>query len=179
MKNIDNPKALTREALALQAFSWARNLIPLVRQQKDSETRTILFGSLCIYYSRPFTNSNGFGMISDSVIPQALKATHQKVINYRHTIIAHSDISAEVNRIYFRSDGNSLLFENRHKAPTVQHLADVEVLINTVYDKTNKRIDECLNEGVPKTIVYDTGLYQLSITDAENWIEKIEDDGLG
>ncbi|MDF7809653.1 hypothetical protein P4E94_19600 [Pontiellaceae bacterium B12219] len=179
MKKIQDPKMLTREALAQQAFSWALSLIPSTKKHKETEARAILFGAVCIYYARPFTSNKGFGMISPDIVPEDMKITHTRIIKNRHRIIAHSDIGEEINRLYIRSDGNSALVENRHKAPDDDFLLEVEKLIKIVLEKTKVRINESLNSGVSSETKLAKGLYRFSVGEPPVWLEEIEDDGLG
>lgn len=179
MRKIEDPNKLTRECLAQQAFCWALSLIPLARQQQESEVKAILYGSICVYYSRPFTNNSGFGKISEKNVPEELMDIHNKVIEYRNKVIAHSDINDDVNRLFIRSDGKTACVENRHKAPTDDHLADVEVLIKSVLDVTKSRTLECLNGGDLSTTKMPKGLYRLSVGKPPVWLEPVEDDGLG
>lgn len=184
MKAIDSPGGLTRAILAMQAFNSALALLPLVRMQKDTHAGAVIYGALCVYYARPFTNNGGFGMLSPKFIPADLKPIHDKLLMYRRKIAAHSDANHEyegvsVNNVYFRSDGQGLYVEDRHLCPTNDFCNRIDMLLNNVRSVLSDAIGKCLNEGPPSYHSFPKGLYQLKGDDKLDWkFVPVPNDGL-
>lgn len=182
--DLKSPAELVRAVLAMQAVSAARAFLPLIRMQTDSQCGAILFGALCAYYARPFTNNKGLGMLSPKVVPSESSATHEKLLLYRHKIAAHSDSDHEhegvaINSVFFRSNGGHVIVEDRHLCPSADYLMEVETLLDAVRSRLSEAVGRCLNTGPASKTAYPAGLYQLCGKGEQDWnFVAVPDDGL-
>lgn len=168
----------------MQAVGSARAFLPLIRMQSDSQCGAILFGALCAYYARPFTDNRGLGQLSPKVVPSELKSTHEKLLLLRNKVAAHSDSDHEhngvsVNAVYFRSDGKQVIVEDRHLCPSGDFLTEVERLLDCVRSRLSDAVTRCLNTGPASSTAHPPGLYQLRVDGGQEWkFVAVPDDGL-
>jgi hypothetical protein len=169
----------------MQAVHSARAFLPLIRMQADSQCAAILFGALCAYYTRPFTRSKGLGRLPPGFVPDELMGIHEKLRLYRNKVAAHSDSDHEhegvaVNSVFFRSNGNHVIVEDRHLCPSADFLVEVERLLDVVKSLLSDAVGRCLNSGPPSKTAYPAGLYHLRGKGEQEWnFVAVQDDGLG
>ena len=180
MRPIGNPKNLNRAILALQAIRRAISLLSLIRLQNENNARMTLYGALCTYYSRPFLQSKGYGSLSTKFIPVELQSLHDDIIDYRNTIIAHTDSDHQykdvsVNCAYLVSEGCGLYVTEIYKTPSNEYLSKVDRLLKEVEAKLSASVTDCLNNGPPSKMTFSKGTYRLKLDGQDNWFEKVED----
>ena len=184
MIRIRNAKDLTKTILALQAIKWGQAFVPLIRMQSRTEERAALYGALCVYYARAFTDNSGFGMLSSKAVSAATKPLHDTLLRHRHESAAHSDAAHEfrgilINRAYLRSDGAKLSLEDRHLSPGPSLLAEIESHLATLATTLHDAVGEYMRTGPPSHTRYPKGLYLVDVNCSQGWnLIPVEDDGL-
>lgn len=177
MKEIKTSKSLNRAFLALQSFKRAKALLPLVRMQTDENAKSALYGALCVYYAKPFTQSNLIGSISREEVPAKYQDTHDELILYRHKVAAHSNgahaIQNEtINCVYFIHDENGLTGEELYPYPNEKFCNNIEMLLTEMEDSASKVIKTCMVTGPPSKMKFENGRYKLSLEKDNTWFIK-------
>jgi len=187
MKPPTTQSELTRNILALQAMDSALWFLKLISAETDSESVFKLYGGLCVFYARPFTNSHGFDRIEPSIlVSNNLSDVHATLMEHRNELIAHSDskhisAGAKINQAYVRVDAHGIYIENRHISPSQQQLNRIKQLIvhirNAISSSTTSFLEQSTEQFFPNGL--QPGLYQVNTnTDAQTWLEAVPDDGL-
>lgn len=103
---------LHRVAVAARDIECARHgfqlLLDLGCEPADNNYQPILFGAVASY-ARPFSSNDGFGLLPTrwrKFKSQTLAAAHGELIEYRNTVVAHSDINT--NKLYIYPTGVAL-----------------------------------------------------------------------
>lgn len=184
MKPIENPIELNCAVIAQQGFGWARSLLLQVGKHQESESRAVLFGAVCVYYARAFTNNRGLGKLLIEFATDRQQELHDDLVRQRDKVAAHSDLDhtfddSSVSGVYFRSSDGFLEVENRHMNPAPDYLVEIEKHIDAVMQQVSKLILACLNTGEPSRTRFPNGLYKLSSGEGDAWkFEPVDDDGL-
>jgi hypothetical protein len=91
MKNACEEKFVFHN-LAIADFNEASGCLNAIKQYKRGLTSTTMVKNAIIAYSRPFTKCRGKRCLDKKVIPKGYISLHEKVLQYRNRIIAHTDL---------------------------------------------------------------------------------------
>ena len=116
-------------------------ILELNCEPADNRYQTLLFGAV-ISYARPFTSNDGFGTLPrkwQKFDSQDLQNLHTKIIDYRNTVAAHSDIKH--NKLYIYPRGSILRIGEISQALDEPMYAIATPLLNK--DEIPKYIELC------------------------------------
>ncbi|MFG0292612.1 MAG: hypothetical protein ACF8MJ_05605 [Phycisphaerales bacterium JB050] len=175
-------RRLTKLVLGLQSTRYAYSFLKLIRSQSGNRERSVLFGALCMYCSKPYIRSNVFGSFDSCFIPGSLADIHAALLNHRHKFSAHYDGNYEVgghpvNSLFFRVEDGSVLIEDRYPVFDEDYLEQVDELLRFVEEQFSGQIHRILCVDKAVSMRMEKGLYRLDHqNDSRCSIVKIEDE---
>ncbi len=177
MNEIKTAKSLNKAFLALQSFKRAKALLPIVKMQTDENAKSTLYGALCVFYARPFTQGEKIGRIEPDEVPINLKDTHDELMTFRHKVAAHSDgvheiLDEAVNCVKFVNDESGFRMEEFYPCPTDHLLENIGKLIDEMLSAVCTVITDCMENGVPASFNFEQGTYKINIENNSSWFTK-------
>jgi hypothetical protein len=132
--------------VANYSFELVRNVLRSIREGNHSERSPeyymIMVGLICIY-ARPFTYNEPVGKLSDEIVPEEFKKLHDDILEKRHTIFAHAEVSVLIgeedypNEVVIESDGKNPSISVGRVAVTPDGLERMSPLVEALIEKTN------------------------------------------
>jgi len=179
MDHIKTPKQLNKMILARQSIKRALGLLPLILNQNNDDAKSTIYGALCIYYARPFTESNKIGSLPKLFVSKEFHEIHCKLIKFRHNVVAHSDGDFEindeiVNSAHIISDGENLIIEELYPYPDKNMINSINELLEYMDEKLSSLIMNCLNTNPVFQKNIPSGNYVLTLNKNSTWLEKKE-----
>lgn len=171
-------KGLWRDLFARGVLADAKRFLDLIQNATDPEIKWPLWIAFITTYSRPFTNNDDMGMISDKAIPKELRDLHFSLTQARNLLYGHTnpletlDDGLEANQLFIVKRGGQIQTLAQTLCPADSEIIRIQALVRVLSDDLNKRTEYGIDRIAKKLRDAKDGTYKFAYPKVKNEPKK-------